>query len=406
MKKIFFISLVTIIVLAGCSKHTPSPNSNSGGSSIPAVTSTSTVSINADSSFQTVEGFGGANIVAWTGDLTQNERIEAFSPTSGIGLSILRVRVPNKSSQFASEIPTISAAKSYGVKVIATAWNAPDSMENNDTLKTSSFASYAAYLKSYTVAVGGVYAIGPWNEPNYASSTWMHASSKEIANFVAAYGSDCGAPIMAPSPFNMDPSFIHAFLNDSAAKANTLFVCGHIYGATPYNLGNIGKQVWMTEHYTNSNVSGNDWANAMVAAKEINDCMSVNWSAYVEWYIRRSYSLIDENGNITKLGYVMAQYARYVRPGYLRIACTANPYTGIYVTAYKSGDGSKLVVVAINQNTFEVNQTFSWSGIPVNGFSRFRTTVTTNLESDSLSASGSSVEITLPESSVTTLVSQ
>lgn len=404
MKKIMFaLSFVLITVFAGCSKKSVTPVDNPP--STPIV-SDSTVSIQADTIRQTIEGFGGASILTWISDLTSDQRIKAFSPTDGIGLSILRVMVPTSSSKFAAEKPTIDVAKSYGAKVIATAWNAPDTMMSGSTLKTSSYASYAAYLKSYNTAVGGVYAISPWNEPNYSASGWMHATAAEIADFVATYGSSCGAPIMAPSLFNMDHEFITSFLNDSVAKSKTLFVCGHIYGAKPYNLGNIGKQVWMTEHFTNSTVSGNDWTNAMNAGKEIYDCMRVNWSAYVWWYIRRSYGLIDESGNITKLGDVMAQYARYVRPGYVRVSCTAEPYKNVYVTAYKSSGGSKLVVVAINENTFDLDQKFSWSGITVASFNRYKTTSLVNLESDTKTPTGSSITLTLPGSSITTLVSQ
>jgi glucuronoarabinoxylan endo-1,4-beta-xylanase len=159
----------------------------------------------------------------------------------------------------------------------------------------------------------------------------------------------------------------------------------------------------MTEHYTNSSISGNDWNNAMTAAKEIHDCMNVGYAAYVWWYIRRSYGPIDESSNITKLGYVMAHYARYIRPGYSKISCTANPATGVYVTAYKSG--SKLVIVAINQNSSSAYQAFSYSGITISGFNRYKTTSSSNLAQDSFSVSGGSFGITLPASSITTLVS-
>ena len=208
---------------------------------------------------------------------------------------------------------------------------------------------------------------------------------------------------MAPEPFNMDQTFINTYLGNATAKSNTSFVCGHIYGKTPYNLGSIGKSVWMTEHYTNSSVSGNDWNNAMTAAKEIHDCMNAGWAAYVWWYIRRSYGPIDESSNITKLGYVMAQYARYVRPGYSKVSCTANPATGVYVTAYKSG--SKLVVVIVNQNTATTYQPFSFSGITVSGFNRYATTSSANLSANSFAVTGSSFGINLLPSSVTTLVS-
>ncbi|BAV06756.1 glucuronoarabinoxylan endo-1,4-beta-xylanase [Filimonas lacunae] len=353
---------------------------------------------------QTIQGFGGASIPIWIGDLTSDQRTKAFSTTNGIGMSILRVMVPTSSGQFAAEKPTIDAAKGFGAKVIATAWNAPASMMNGLSLKTTSYADYAAHLSSYNSAVGGVYAISPWNEPNYSASGWMGATATEVANFVAAQGDNCGAPIMAPEPFNMQQSFFNTYLSNATAKAKTSFVCGHIYGATPYNLGSIGKSVWMTEHYTNSSISGNDWGNAMTAAKEIHDCMNAGWAAYVWWYIRRFYGPIDESSNITKLGYVMAQYARYVRPGYTKIACTANPTSGVYVTAYKSG--SKVVLVIVNQNSATTYQPFTLSGVTVTGFNRYYTTSTTNLAANSFSVSGGSFGINLEPSSVTTLVSQ
>ncbi len=366
---------------------------------------TGTAAIDAGTVQQTLQGFGGASILAWEADLTSTQRTEAFSTSSGIGMSILRVMVPSTGTgSFAAEKPTIDAAKGFGARVIATAWNAPPSMMTGSSLNPSSYAAYAAYIKSYNTAVGGVYAVSPFNEPNYTASTWMHATATEVANFVAAQGTNCGAPIMAPEPFNMDQTFINTYLSNATAKANTSFVCGHIYGVTPYNLGSIGKSVWMTEHYTNSSISGNDWNNAMTAGKEINDCMNSGWAAYVWWYIRRSYGPIDESSNITKLGYVMAQYARYVRPGYSKVSCTYNPSTGVYVTAYKSG--TKLVVIIVNQNTATTYQTFSLSGISVTGFNRYYTNSSSNLASSPFSVSGSSFGINLTGSSVTTLVSQ
>jgi glucuronoarabinoxylan endo-1,4-beta-xylanase len=406
MKKNVVHFLALTLLLANCSKQNTIDTSNQGGAGAGTgqPREESTAVIDAGTAQQTIQGFGGASILLWTGDLTSDQRTKAFSSSSGIGLSILRVMVPTSSSQFAAEKPTIDAAKSYGAKVIATAWNAPSSMMTNLTLNTGSYADYAAYLKSYNTAVGGVYAISPWNEPNYSASGWMHGTATEIGNFVAAQGNNCGAPIMAPEPFNMDQTFINTYLSNATAKSKTLFVCGHIYGKTPYNLGNIGKPVWMTEHYTNSSISGNDWNNAMTAAKEIHDCMNAGWSAYVWWYIRRSYGPIDESSNITKLGYVMAQFARYVRPGYSKISCTANPATGVYATAYKSG--SKIVVVAINQNTSATYQSFNITGATVTGFNRYVTTSSANVQPGNFTVSGGSFGINLPASSVTTLVSQ
>lgn len=401
MKKDLIRYLAIAILLTSCSKNGNRPQENNDMPDQPR--EESTAAINAGTVQQTIQGFGGASIPIWIGDLTSDQRTKAFSSGSGIGMSILRVMVPTSSSQFAAEKPTIDAAKSFGARVIATAWNAPASMMDGLKLKTSSYADYATYLRSYNTAVGGVYAISPWNEPNYSASGWMGATATEVANFVAAQGDNCGAPVMAPEPFNMDQTFINTYLSNATAKSKTSFVCGHIYGKTPYNLGSIGKSVWMTEHYTNSSISGNDWGNAMTAAKEIHDCMNAGWAAYVWWYIRRSYGPIDESSNITKLGYVMAHFARYIRPGYSKISCTANPTAGVYVTAYKSG--SKIVIVAINQNNAITYQPFTIGGVTVSGFTRYKTTSTTNLAADSFTISNGSFGINLPASSITTLVS-
>jgi len=409
MKRKLIPLWVAAVLFAGCAKNdSETPNSpklrHAGTATSLSANVSGTAAINAGTVQQTVQGFGGASILAWEADLTSTQRTEAFSTTNGIGLSILRVMVPSTGSgSFAAEKPTIDAAKSYGAKVVATAWNAPSSMMTGVHLNTGSYAAYASYLSSYNSAVGGVYAISPFNEPNYSGSGWMEATATEVANFVAAQGTNCGAPIMAPEPFNMDQTFINTYLSNATAKSNTSFVCGHIYGVTPYNLGSISKSVWMTEHYTNSSVSGDDWNNAMTAGKEINDCMNAGWVAYVWWYIRRSYGPIDESSNITKLGYVMAQYARYIRPGYSKISCTYNPSTGVYVTAYKSG--TKLVVVIVNQNNATTYQPFTYSGITVTGFNRYATTSTANLAANSITVSGGSFAINLLPSSVTTLVS-
>lgn len=405
MKKDLIRLLTVILLFTSCSKKNSStpatPEDNT-----PA-REESTAVINAGTVQQNIRGFGGANIRGWVADLTAAQRTTAFSTTSGIGLSVLRVRVSPNSSDFALEKPTIDAAKSFGASVIASAWTAPASMKTNNNLvggklKTDSYASYSAHLQNFCSTVGGVSAISPINEPNI-SVTYesMDLTAPEVAAFVAAQGSNCGAPIMAPETFNMDKTYMDTYLSNATANSKTTYVCGHIYGKTPYTYS-PGKEVWMTEHIYNTN-DANGWTDAMGIAKEIHDCMNAGYNMYVWWYIRRSYGPMDESGNITKRGYVMAQWARYVRPGYSKISCTANPTSGVYVTAYKSG--SKIVVVAINQNSAITYQPFTISGATVAGFNRYRTTSSANLTADSFTISNGAFGINLPASSVTTLVS-
>lgn len=409
IKRFFLIGLI-MMLLCSCQKKGNDPNPSVHPTS-PATIQADTVAavtIDAGTVQQTIFGFGGADIVDWTGDLKGVQRTIAFSPTVGIGLSIVRVRVPVDSTEFGQAKATIDSCKAYGGNAIASVWSAPAWMKTNDStiggsIKTTSYGDYAAYLRSFNMAVGGLAAISPTNEPDITVTyESMQMTASQVADFVAVEGDSCGAPIMAPEPYNMDQTFINNYLSNAEARAKTSYICGHIYGASPYVLS-VDKPIWMTEHYINSNVSGNDWSNAMAAAKEINDCMNAGWSAYVWWYIRRSYGPMDENSNIQKLGYVMAQYARYVRPGFIKISCTENPSDGIYATAYKNG--TRIVVVIINQNSSDIYQPFSLGGASVSGFSSYTTTGSSNLASGNVSVSGNNFIVAIPGSSITTLVS-
>jgi len=392
-----FLLLTFVLALLSCSKEITGNQ--------PEQTISTSVTINADTQQQYIRGFGGAAIHNWISDLTSSQMASAFSTSDGIGLSVMRVRIPSSNDQFSEEIPQITAAKQYGVSIIATAWSAPASIKTSNNivggkLIPSAYSAYAAYLKSYNTAVGGVTAISAWNEPNYVVTyESMNNNAAEIGNFIATYGDSCGTKIMAPETFNMEKSFNDSVVSIAGSKLS--YVCGHLYGVSPYNYS-VGKEVWMTEHYTTTD-SANIWSEAMVLAKEINDCMTSGYSMYVWWYIRRYYGLIDDSGNITKRGYVMAHYARWIRPGYYRVSCIENPTDGVYVTAYTNG--SKLVIVAINQNSFLVDLSLNYNGISTSGFNRYTTTSTSNLASDIVSVSGGNTKATLPALSVTTLVS-
>lgn len=289
----------------------------SSGNDIPApasfdldsfqAASRGTATITSNSVQQYIRGFGGANILGdgWRPDMTSADRTKAFSVENGLGFSVLRVRLSPNTSEWTANRTTIDAVRYCGAMVVASTWSAPDSMKTNNsviggTLKTGSYADYATHLRNFCDAVGGVDAISPINEPNIAVSyESMEMTASEVAAFVAARGSNCGAPIMAPGPFNMDQGYINQYLGNSTARSNTAFVAGHIYGATP-SYFNPGKEVWMTEIIVDSSTTGNDWNKALTVAKQIHDCMNAGYSMYLWWYIKRYYGPIDEDGTIQK----------------------------------------------------------------------------------------------------------
>jgi glucuronoarabinoxylan endo-1,4-beta-xylanase len=372
------------------------------------------VTVYLDSARQVIRGFGAANIVPWRPDMTANQINTAFGTGTGqIGFTILRLRIPHQQNEFGLNVPTAQSAAAMGVKIIASPWTPPAWMKTNNNivggrLKEDAYDDYAAHLKSFAdfMSANGVSldAISVQNEPDvtvtYESCDWNAA---EMLRFMKENASAVGTPIFAPESFNFNKTISNAILNDSIAAANTAFIGGHIYGGglEPYPLAvSKGKEIWMTEHLELTT----DWPGALATAKEINDCMSAGMSAYIWWYIVRFYGPILEDGNVSKRGYVMSQYARFIRPGFLRVTATENPRPNVYVTAYK--DGAKVVIVAINNGPRDVDQTFA---IPNGNVAKFTPYVTSSskntLQENDIPVSNVFFTATLEQASITTFVS-
>ncbi len=367
-----------------------------------------------DSLRQVIRGFGAANILLWRPDMTADEINKAFGTDEGqIGLTILRLRIPPEANEFSFNIRTAQAAYSRGVKIIASPWSPPARMKTNNNivggrLRESSYADYAAHLKSFADFMASnnvpLYAISIQNEPDvqvtYESCDWNAA---EMLKFVKENAPSIGTDIIVPESFNFNHTISDAILNDSTAASHVAIIGGHIYGGglRGYPLAERkGKGIWMTEHL-DTNTS---WTNILATGKEINDCMNAGMSAYIWWYIVRFYGPILEDGNVSKRGYVMSQYARFVRPGFFRVSATANPRTNIYVTAYKSGD--KVVIVALNSGRSAIDQTFTIRHGATAAFAPYVTSSTKNcVQGSDITVSNRSFTATLEQSSVTTFVS-
>ncbi|MGD0337223.1 MAG: hypothetical protein ABSB78_00390 [Bacteroidota bacterium] len=403
------ILVVFVLMAIGCSKE---ENTITG----PPENIPNAANVYMDSTQQIIRGFGGQNMPGWSdvGDLTTTQVEKAFGTGAGqIGMTILRIRVPYDSTKFNLEVPTAQLAKSLGAIIFASPWTPPPSMKSNNNivggiLNTGSYADFANYLKAFADYMSSngapLYAVSLQNEPDvhvgYESCDW---NATQMLNFVKNNTPAIGTKIIVPESYKFDHAMSDPILNDPAAAANISIIGGHLYGEgalTSYPLATSkGKEVWMTEHI----VDCANWPYAFEVAVEINGCMNAGMSAYVLWYIRRGYGPIDESGNITKGGYFMSQYARFVRPGYYRVSATANPQTNIDVTAYKSG--SKVVIVVLNSGS-SISQTFTIQHGTVSTYTPYVTSSSKNcIQESDITVSNGIFTVTLDSSSVTTFVS-
>jgi len=348
-----------------------------------SVTYIPVATVNFDSLHQYIRGFGAANILPWRPDMTDSEIETAFGPGEGqLGFTILRLMIQPDKNQWSMNVSTAKKAHDMGVIIFASPWDPPsDMLENVGGLyrvRYDMYDEYAEHLDSFYsyMTNNGIplHAVSVQNEPDYGD--WTRWTADEMFTFMKNNAQEIGTRVIAPESFQFRRSMSDPILNDSLASANLDIVGGHIYGAglAAYPLAEQkGKEIWMTEHYTESSHSANLWPLAFDVAKEMQNVMQANMNAYVWWYIVRYYgpvgdgeinnSFPDEDyaskGEVTKRGYIMSQFSRFIRPGFYRVQSSIVPsISKVDVTAYKDPLSSKAVIVAVNSGTAQAETVF------------------------------------------------
>ncbi|MEK7393380.1 MAG: glycoside hydrolase family 30 beta sandwich domain-containing protein, partial [Fibrobacterota bacterium] len=143
----------------------------------------------------------------------------------------------------------------------------------------------------------------------------------------------------------------------------------------------------------------------------IHQCMTLaNMNAWHFWWV---YPSTTDNGALwdkatnkaSKRLWVMGNYSRFVRPGYIRIAATGTQASGVSMSAYSSEKDGKLVIVAANTNTSAVSQDFKVTGASPTGVTPWITDASRSLIPGAKGAvTGNAFNVSLPAKSVTTLV--
>ncbi len=389
------------------------------------------VTVDPDSLHQIISGFGAAS--PWyLPAMTDSEVATAFGTGNGeLGFTILRLTIEPDKSSWSQFVPSAKKAYDMGAKIIASSWYAPPGMtetvNGESILRPDMYGAYAAHLDSFYTYMKNngvpVYGISVQNEPDIGN--WTNWTPGEILTFMKDYADSIKGPkIMAPESYHFDRSYSDPILNDSIACAHTDIICGHIYGVNPtlYPLAEQkGKEIWMTEYLSGDNDSGNNLSWAISAGSSFSDAMQADMSAYVWWTIVRYYGPIADGqkstqnpnedyspaGAVTKKGYVMSQFAKFIRPGYYRVQSSLYPtLSNIKATAYKDSTSGKIVIVAINPGSARAEVVFKIQNGAAAAFTPYTTSGTKNCEQgNQISFTGGSFTFTMEPSSITTFVS-
>lgn len=381
-----------------------------------------------DSAHQIIRGFGASNALSWRPDMTAAEVETAFGTQIGqIGFSILRIMLEPDKNRWSLYLPSVQKAYEMGATIIASPWYAPTDMLETvngvSRVKHDHYAEYAAHLNEFTDYMNDhgvpLYGISIQNEPDITDQ-WTSWTADEIFTFMKGYAHLLeGAKVMSPESFHFNRSYSDPILNDSTACANTDIICGHIYGSglSAYPLAESkGKEVWMTEYLINSGNPPSDlnidtgWLGAMRTAKNINDCMNANMSTYVWWNIVRYYGPIADGtyavkGTVTKKGFVMSQFTKFIRPEYYRVQAPKQTQRNVYMSAYKNS-ASEVVVVLINDGSSPRYQTVTLHDASVQAVTPFTTTQYLNCEQgEDIPVVNGQFTVLVAPSSITTFVS-
>lgn len=365
---------------------------------------------------QEIDGFGAGAVFLDAGlDPLTDANMDALYGTEAnqMGLTLIRLRIA-PDGIWMNAILDGQKAKERGAKILATPWTPPASMKDNNSLINggsvipSKYPDLVSYFNSFTDAMASngapVDVLSIQNEPDftatYESCRW---NASQLDTFFRDFASGVKTPMMMPESFHYDQNLSNPTLNLPAAAANVAYIGGHLYGAgiQDYPLAHaLGKHTWMTEYLVNDQTIGA----AVDTAQQISDTLTIgNMSGYIWWKtIGNANGLLNAAGVLQPRAYVMAQFSKFVRPGDVRIDVPFNS-SPLGLSAFLNPNSGRFALVAVNDTTLPVTQSFTISGINANSLTPWITSATQSLEEQSpLNVNTGAFTYTVPAFSVVT----
>lgn len=393
---------------------------------VPAVPA-ATATVDVKATRQSIRGFGTCS--AWNGTLTAAEGALLWDTVSGAGLSTHRVMIERTGTPDVNEQRNAKLAKGYGVTVWGTPWYSQRatkvSGKDYDTLAEANMQTWAndlvAGLKTMKAQGTPLYAISPQNESDLG---WTKYNAKAMALWVGKY---LGPTVAAQAPETKVMAaetcnwwglgdYEPVLMADANVKKYASIVSTHLYGGTmkPYpDIAAAGKEFWQTEIYdSKTDFEDTGMVSGLRIASMIHEGMTVaNFNAWHFWWIKPCKDCwngalwAQSTNRPTKRMWVMGNFSRFARPGFLRVDATAKPTNGVQVSAYRDSALSKIVLVAINGNASATVQDFSIPGIDPLRTTAWITDATRDIARQSpQNLASTAFSYTLPASSVTTIV--
>ena len=423
-----------------------------------------TAVINTATSYQIIEGLGGALAEYQNWYTAHPNKSQIYNLIfKGLGLTFLRLNnqysdTTNSPIPYDPEFVTqAKASLGYTPKILISSWSPPAYMKLNGTENggtstatlnknsngTFMYPQFGAWWRKSLAkyAASGVYPdyISLQNEPNwnptYPGCLFAYSQSVDTAGYPQALNAvdSCltGMPkkpkIIGPESFGIGGNFMQGYIN----KLNNAQLDGyayHLYTGGDFSTPDSfvptmqsvapavsSKQNFMTEFYDQNAPDTSDALN--LGWMMHNTLVYMNASGYIQWDLLwggggsiievqnpwTPTSWTNANGYVVYQSYyALKQFTKFIRSGWSRISATTKS-TNFRVSAYLSPASDSLTVVILNIGTN--NGTYGLnlgSFVPKSGAPIYQTN-TAVLQCDSVGFYTSGVDIKLPPRSITTI---
>jgi glucuronoarabinoxylan endo-1,4-beta-xylanase len=358
------------------------------GTKTPGTAQSGDLTINPATTYQTMDGFGIADV--WQGKSTSSadQRKLFWDPENGIGMTLLRIGI-DENGKIMGDAAFVEAPDvvKFGGKVWAAPWSPPASYKDNNNinngghLNTSSYEAWATTLAAFPAyfkqnAGVDLWGLSAQNEPDFtASYRSCIFSASQMNAFLKVLGPKLHAlnppvKVIAAEPdvwshlWSNGDKYGVAIEGDATVNALVDVHATHDYGSNVQSTtrtappANVSHPIWQTEAtYTAGAGIGPalDFDRCIYAA-----VTSGGTSGWVYWWTPEFL-----NGGSTssppKRVYAMGNFSKFVRPGYVRVGITGAP-SSVQIVPFMSPADGTFAIVALNSGSSAVNVSFFVSG--------------------------------------------
>jgi len=361
------------------------------GTKTPGTAQTGDITVNPATTYQTMDGFGIADV--WIGKATHTAALRTlfWDPVNGIGMSLLRVGIEGKNGkpEIMGDAAFVDAPDvvKFGGKVWAAPWTPPANIKDNNNvnngghLNTASYDTWASTLAAFPAyfkqnAGVDLWGISAQNEPDFVASyeSCIYNASQMNA-FIKVLGPKLKAlnppvALIAAEPdvwthtWNDGDKFGSAIIGDSAVSAQVDIIATHDYGSNnstytrPSPPAGVKQHVWETEIYYTSGAGigpGLDTARGIYSG--------VTGGGVSGWHYWWTTHFMDGGSASSppKRVYTMGNYSKFVRPGYVRVGISGVP-SSVHMVPFVSPADGTVAIVALNEGSSAQQVSFFVSG--------------------------------------------